>query len=191
MFIDYIALLLINMTAGLIILAAFLWRGFGSPGEQGWAPGLAAVGLVATAAGLHMTLTWPIPRLDQVNLAFANVAYGELSVMLGALFLGGALAVAMRWSLVPLGIYAVVAGAAAVVVGMRIIHLGLTQSPWMSGIGFILTGIGGMMTLAIALTPRSQPLRVAGAALLVLAAAIWALTGYAAYWGHLAKFSAK
>jgi len=44
-FIDYLTLMLVNMAAGLIVLAFFLWRGLGSPGEKSWAAGFAVAGL--------------------------------------------------------------------------------------------------------------------------------------------------
>jgi putative membrane protein len=188
-FIDYITLLLVNMAAGLVILAVFLNRGLGSPNEKDWAPGLGIVGLVATLVGLHMALTWPIPQLPQVNLKFANPAFGETSVMLGVLFLGAALAVAKGWRLVPVGIYAAVAGAFAILIGMRIAILELTKYPIPTGIGFVFTGLAGIQTLLIVLRPGSRPLRIIAAFDLVVAAAIWSFVAGAGYWDHLEMWS--
>jgi len=188
-FIDYITLLLVNMTAGLVILAAFLLRGLGAATEKDWAPGLGIVGLVATLAGLHLALTWPIPQLPQINLRFANAAFGETSVMLGVLFLGAALAVAKGWRLVPVGIYAAVAGAVAIVIGIRIAMLGLTAMPVPTGIGFILSGLAGILTLLVFLRTGVRALKLGAAACLIVAAAIWAFVAGAAYWSHLAAWS--
>ena len=189
MFIDYISLMLLNMTAGLVILACFFWKGYGSPTEKAWAPGLAIVGLVATLPGLHMVFSWPIPKLAQVNLTFANVAFGETSVMLGVLFLGAAMAVAKGWSLTSVAIYAAVAGAAAIVIGVRIALLGITKAPLMTGAGFVVTGAAGLMVLALVLAPQARALRLLAGLLMIVGAAIWALNAFMAYWDHLAQFS--
>jgi putative membrane protein len=81
--IDYVTLLLANMIGGLLVLTAFLIWGFESPQQRAWAPAFGIAGLVATVGGLVMSFTWPIPK------PFAT-AYGEMSVLLGVLFLGAA-----------------------------------------------------------------------------------------------------
>ena len=191
MFIDYIALLLANMTAGLFVLALYLVFGAGKEDTRAWAAPFAVAGLVAFVVGLHMTLTWPIPKLDKADLRWANVAYGEMSVLLGVLFLGGALALGKGWSLAPLGAYALVASAAAAVVGVAVFCLGLSNAPTITAMGFLLTAGGGMLT-ALALTRWGCVFsRVLGALVVLAAAGIWALSAGMAYWGHLEKFSGK
>ena len=169
MFIDYIPLLLVNMAAGLVLLAVFMLRGLDSSSHR-WAPAFAIVGLVALVAGLHMTLTWPIPKLEKADLRWANAAYGEMSVLLGVLFLGGALALGKGWSLAPVGAYALVASAAAVVVGVRIFSAHLSAAPTPTAIGFLLTAGGGVLT-ALALTRLGGLFSRVVAALVLLAAA--------------------
>jgi len=183
MFIDYITLLLINMTAGLVLLAAYLLAGLGRNRPGRWAAGFAAVGLVAFLAGLHMTLTWPVPGPF-------NMAFGEMSVLFGALYLAAAMALLTRSDLIGVGVCAAVAGAAAVALGVRMIDLGLTRRPVMSGVGFILSGAGGALTFVAVALRRVRSLRWLAAAVLVAAAAIWAATGYPAYWGHMESFKA-
>jgi hypothetical protein len=46
--------------------------------------------------------------------------------------------------LLTLAIYVFFAGIAAVVIGIRIMNLGLTKQPFLSGVGFILTGLAGI-----------------------------------------------
>jgi uncharacterized membrane protein len=46
--------------------------------------------------------------------------------------------------LVTVTIYAFFAGVAAILVGLRIINLGLTTQSILSGLGFILSGLGGV-----------------------------------------------
>ncbi len=176
--IDYVTLLLTNMIAGLIVLAAFLVLGLGHAKQKGWAPAFGIAGLVATVAGLAMTFTEPIPK------PYA-MAYGEMSVLLGVLFLGAAWAVAGGYDLWPLGLYAFIPGAIAVLLGIRIIDLSLTLAPIMSGVGFILTGLGGLGAGVTLWKRNARALRFAGAAVLLTAAAIWTLTALMAYWMHM------
>ena len=177
-FIDYVTLMLVNMTAGLVILACFLWRDIAADNRQRWAPAFGVAGLVATVCGFAMTFTWPIPHPY-------STMYGEMSVLLGVLFLGAAWSLAKGWELLPLGLYALPAGAAAVLLGIRIIDLGLTAIPMLSGAGFILTGLGGVFALPALVFLKQAWLRRLGSLLLLAAAAIWALIDYMAYWAHL------
>jgi putative membrane protein len=178
MFIDYVALMLVNMVAGLVTLAWFLWTDLDKSHTGRWAPAFAIPGLVALVCGLAMSFTWPLPKPY-------NVAFGEPSVLLGVLFLAAAWCLAKEWDLSPLGIYAFFAGWVGVVIGIRIIQLGLTQGPRLSGAGFILTGLGGVLA-GIILTHRTNIiLRRIGSTVLALAALIWAMTAYMAYWFHL------
>ena len=190
MFVDYISLLLINMAAGLVVLALYIARGIEAEDQKSWVPAFGAAGLVALLVGLHMTLTWPIPKLEKVNLTWANVAFGELSVLLGVLFLATALALWRGWSLRPLAVYAAFAATASIVVGIRILDLSLTKNPTKSGIGFILTGASGVLLIPALWCPQcSRPLRWLVAAGLIVAAALWGSTGYDAYWSHLQSLS--
>jgi putative membrane protein len=176
--IDYVGLLLVNMVAALVILAFFLWWGLSREHAGDWAPAFGICGLVATVAGFAMSFTWPIPK------PFAEI-YGEASVLLGVLFLGAAWALTRGWSLLPLSIYAFVAGGAAVVIGVRIIHLGLTPAPLVPGAGFILTGLGGVFAGLVLWKHESKALRLAGVLVMVAAAAIWAFTAVTAHWAHM------
>jgi putative membrane protein len=177
-FIDYVTFMLINMAAGLGVLACFVWNDIAGENRQRWAPALAIPGVGATVCGFAMSFSWPLPGPY-------NIAYGETSIMLGLLFLAAAWCLAKQWDLMPLGLYALPAGAIAVLIGIRFLNLGLTNSPTLSGIGFILTGAGGVFSPLVLLKPQNKPLRRCGAILLLAAAAIWAYTACMAYWGHL------
>jgi putative membrane protein len=183
MFIDYITLLLINMVAGYFLLSAYVAMGLDDPLDKRWAPGFAVVGLIAFVFGLHMALTWPV--IGQYNSAF-----GEMSVLYGVIFLGAALAIAKGWSLASVAVFAFFPGAAAVLLGVRIMDLNLTQTPRLAGTGFILSGLGGVFAAPTLLYLRSSRLYRGLAALVLLAAAaVWAHIGYHAYWGHMESFS--
>ncbi len=182
-FIDYVTLMLLNMTAALVVLAAFVWKGLDEEDPKRWAPAFAISGLVAAVCGFTMTFTWPLPHPY-------NIAFGEMSVLLGVLLLGASWSLARGWDLRPLGIYAFFAGAAAVLVGIRFINLSLTQSPILAGVGFILTGAGGLcagLTLWHTQTKQvhNKELRNGGVLVMLAAAAVWAWIAALAYWSHL------
>ena len=182
MFIDYVPLMLINMSAGLFLLACYLVKGIDSADMKMWAAAFMMVGIVAFISGWHMTVTWPLP-------GSYNVAFGQMSVLLGILFLGAVLSLCKDWSLVPVAIYGFFAGLAAIVIGLRIINLGMTKESFLSGIGFILTGLSGVLACPVLSLRNVKPLRLFVAVILVTAAFIWARTGYIAYWMHLSNLS--
>ena len=179
--IDYVALMLLNMTAGFVVLAFFLLMGLQGDRKR-WVAPFAMVGLVAFLCGLHMIFTWPLPGAY-------NSAFGETSVMLGVICLGIALSLAKEWNPAPIAIYGILAGLAAVILGVRIMNLKMTMQPQLSGVGFILSGLGGILAALAFCAPTSKGLRSAGALALILAALIWAMTAYLAYWGHMEHFS--
>lgn len=185
MFTDYLPLLLVNLSAALVLVAIFYLRGVASPNPKAFAAGFAIAGLVALLGGLHLALAWPLKELGGHNVRWANIAFGEPSVLLGALLLGASLAIAKGWNLVPVGIYAVLAGGAAIAIGVTLEMQHLTMKPELSAAGFILTGLGGALALPILLWPRVFVIRLIGAVLLFAAAAIWALTGYGSYFAHI------
>ncbi len=183
MFIDYITLMLINMVAGLVLLADFVYRGLDDGANlKRWIPGFGLVGGIALVTGLHMIWTWPVP-------GSFNISFGETTVMFGFLFVAAAVAIALNWDLLTITVYGFFAGLASVLIGIRIISLGQTNQPLVAGIGFILTGLSGILSAPTLIYLRgSKAWRTAGAIVLLLAALIWATTGYMAYWAHLEGF---
>jgi putative membrane protein len=180
MFIDYVALMLVNLVAGFLLLALNFAK-YLEKDPKALVPGFLVVGFVATITGLGMIFTWPLP-------GSYNVPFGELSVLFGVLFLGAGIALVKEWNLIALGVYAVLAGAAAVIVGVRILNLKMTNEPALSGLGFILSGLSGFMTLPVYVYKKNKAVRIIAIAILLAAAAIWAFTGYASYWAHLQSF---
>jgi putative membrane protein len=178
MFIDYVSLMLINMVGGFVTLALFLLTSLDKPDKKHWAPAFGIVGLVAVICGFAMTFEWPLPYPY-------NIAYGEMSVLLGVLFLAAAYSSAKNQVYLPLAIYSFFAGLAAVLIGIRIIDLGLTNEPMLAGIGFILSGSGGVFAGIVLWFRKIKALRIIGSIVMLAAAGIWAYTGYLAYWMHL------
>jgi putative membrane protein len=181
MFIDYITLMLINMVAGLFLLADYVYRGIDSDRQKNWVPGFGITGAIALTTGLHMTFTWPIG-------GSFNIAFGETTILFGILFMAAAIALSLGWDLLTIAIYAFFAGLAAIVIGVRIINLGMTRQPLMSGIGFILTGLSGVCAAPTLYLKTNRTWRLIGVAVLIIAALIWAFTGYLAFWNHLESF---
>jgi putative membrane protein len=180
--INYITLMLINLVVGLVLLAGFVYEGFEGTNLKRWVPGFGMVGAIALSTGLHMIWHWPIS-------GSYNIAFGETTVLFGILFVGASLALALGWDLLTVAIYAFFAGVAAIVIGIRIIDLGLTRRPLISGLGFILTGLGGVCAAPALYWRTNRAFRLAGVGVLAIAAAIWAFTGYMAYWGHLENYT--
>ncbi|WP_199322234.1 DUF981 family protein [Leptolyngbya sp. FACHB-321] len=137
MFINYISLVLANLASGITLLAGYLYFSLGTSNQKRWIPGFGVVSAVAIATGLHMTLTWSI-------VGSFDIAFGEITVLFGILFVGTSLTLTVGWELFSLGIYGIFAGLVLLLIGFRIIDLGLTQLPLLSGIGFILVGLGGI-----------------------------------------------
>lgn len=182
MFVNYIPLMLINMVAGLFILASYVYLGLDGTQQRRWIPGFGMTGAIALTTGLHMIFTWPLP-------GSFNIAFGEMSVLFGILFIGASLSLANEWDLLTVTIYAFFAGVAALVIGLRILNLGLTRQPVLSAIGFILSGLSGICAAPALYLRTNHTLRLIGSIVLVATALIWAFTGYMAYWGHLADYS--
>jgi putative membrane protein len=178
-FIDYVTLMLLNMVGGFFLLGCFVWRGLDAEDRISWAPAFGIVGLVATVCGFAMTFTWPLPKPY-------SMTFGEMSVLLGVLFLGTAWALARGWELMPLTIYAFFAGAAAILLGIRIIELRLTANPLLSGIGFILSGSAGVFSPIVVWQSEQKELRIVSSIILFAVAAVWAWTAGLGYWFHIA-----
>jgi len=177
-FIDYITLILITVATGLVVLACYVYWDLDGPNQRRWAPPFLVVGGLATAAGLHMAFTWPLP-------GSYNAIYGETTVLIGLLFLGAALAVAKGWDLLPLTIFALFAGVDAILAGVGIIYIETAGSRWVAVLGFIVTGVAGVLALPAWLLRTKRAVRLAGALTLLLAALIWFTTTYMAFWMHM------
>ncbi|MGO8696053.1 MAG: DUF981 family protein [Rectinemataceae bacterium] len=181
MFIDYLTLMLMNLSAGLVIMAFFVFR-FLDKDRKKMVPGFLASGFLALITGLRVIFTWPLP-------GSYNIPFGEMSVFFGVLFLVAAFALLFDWELFTLGIYAVFVGAASIELGIRIYVLNMTLTPLVASAGFVLTGLMAVLTLPVYYLRKYAVVRGIAAIGLLGSAAIWVSFGFLAYWQHLEAFS--
>lgn len=183
MFIDYLTLIMINMVAGTVLLAYYLWRGMDDTDQRPYASAFAGVGLLAIILGLHLNLTWPLP-------GSYNIAFGEPTTLFGVVFLMTALSLSQGWNLVPVSIFAFFAGLDSLLVGVRVLSLGLTKEPLFSAVGFVMAGLGGVFSAPFFMFFRNnKTFRMLAVLVLLATAAIWAFTFYGSLWGHLEIFA--
>lgn len=101
-----------------------------------------------------------------------QIALSELSVLFRIIFLGTSVSLAQGWDLFTVAIYAFFAVAAAILVGLKIINLGLTNQPVLSEMGFILSGLGNVSAAPALDLKTNRQIRLVGVILLVAAALI-------------------
>ncbi len=182
MFIDYLTLIMINLVAGTVLLAYYLWKGIDEADQRPYAAAFFVTGLLGLITGLQLSFTWPLP-------GSFNVGYGDATTLFGVVFLGTALALWQGWSLVPVALYAFFAGVDAIIVGLRLYSLQLGKEPLIAAVGFILSGLGGVSAFPFLQWFKNNKLaRWIGIIILLAAAAIWAVTFYASLWDHMASF---
>lgn len=181
-FVDELALMLVNLVAGLAILALYVYLAPKGEQQPRWAVPFAMVGFTGVATALPMLVTWPLP-------GSYNIAFGDAAMFFGIGFLGGAWALAKGQGLQFPSLWSIFGAIAAIVIGIRLMSLGLTKEPAMAGIAYILSGLGGLLVPLQAFLPGNRALRLLVIAVLVIAALLWAVTAYPAYWSHLASFA--
>lgn len=183
MFIDYLTLIMVNLIAGTALLAYYLWKGVDEKDQRGYAAPFGAVGLLALVLGIQMSTTWPLP-------GSYNIAFGESTALFGVVFLAAAFAFGFGWDLSPTSIVAFFAGIYAVLAGARILSLGMTKEPIISAVGFILAGLGGIFSPVFFMYFRNnKTFRWLAILVLVATVVIWGITFYGSLWGHLEGFA--
>lgn len=183
MFVDYLTLQLVTAAAGLFMVAVYLIWGLEDVDQRRWAPGFFMIGLVLLVTGFDTILNWPLP-------SSYNIAFGEMATFLGAILFTAGLACAFNVSQLGATLFSLPVGVAVIIVGVRLINRGMTQSPLIAGAGYILAGVGAILALPVVLWfRRSMAIRVIGALVVLGAAGVLGVTGYIAYWDHLEAFS--
>ena len=183
MFIDFLTLVMVNLVAGTVLLAYYLWRGIDEADQRPYAAAFFGVGLISLVTGLQISFTWPLP-------GSYNVGYGDATNLFGVVFLATSIALFFGSSLIPVSIYAFFAAIDALVVSIRIYSLQLTKEPLISAVGFILAGLSGLGVFPFLMWFRENRLvRWIGILLLLGSALLWAITFYGSLWAHLASFA--
>ena len=59
MFIDLLTLVMINLVAGTVLLAYYLWKGIDEKDQRPYAAAFFVVGLLSLTTGLRLAFTWP------------------------------------------------------------------------------------------------------------------------------------
>lgn len=183
MFIDFLTLVMINLVAGTVLLAYYLWRGIDEEDQRPYASAFFMTGLISLITGLQISFTWPLP-------GSYNVGYGDATTRFGVVFLGTAIALWQRWSLIPISIYSIFAAIDAIIVGVRIWSLQLTKEPLISAVGFVIAGLAGLGVFPFLMWFRqNRTVRWIGILLLLGTALLWGVTFYGSLWSHLESFS--
>jgi putative membrane protein len=183
MFIDYLTLIMLNLVAGTVLLVYYLWKGMNEADQRPYASAFAGIGLIALITGLHITLSWPLP-------GSYNIGFGEPTVLFGVIFLTAALSLSQGWDLFPTTILAFFAGFYALLVGLRILSLGMTQSPSVAAIGFVTSGLAGIFAGPYLKFFRGKKIWLTLAIIVLLvSAAVWAFLFGMSLWGHLEAFA--
>ena len=180
--IDYLAVMLVAVGAGLALLALYLYFNPAPEHRPTWGFGFGATALILAATSIPIVVTWPLPGAY-------NVAYGEPALMFGALFTVAGLALVFRLELLGPAIWGFFAGIAAIVVGDHMIALHMSNSPTVAGLGFIFAGIGGILTLPAVAMKNMRWIAIVAAIVLAVAAVIWLYTGFMSYPGHMVDFA--
>ena len=183
MFIDYLTLVMINLVAGTVLLAYYLWKGMDEKDQRPYAAAFFVVGLVGLVTGLQLSFTWPLP-------GSFNVGYGDCAALFGAVFVAASISLWQGWDLLPVSIYAFFAGIDAIIVGFSLYANKLGQEPLMAAAGFILAGLGGLGAFPFFMWfKENKVVRWIAIIILLVAAVIWAVTFYGALWDHMTAFA--
>ncbi len=183
MFIDFLTLVMINLVAGTVLLAYYLWRGIDEKDQRPYAAAFFMTGLVSLVTGLRISFTWPLP-------GSYNVGYGDATTLFGVVFMATGIALSQGWNLIPVGLYSFFAAIDAIIVGVRIFSLGLTKEPLISAVGFVLAGLASLGVFPFLMWFRDNKyVRWIGILLLLGTAILWAATFYGSLWDHMATFA--
>ncbi|MDH4247354.1 MAG: DUF981 domain-containing protein [Deltaproteobacteria bacterium] len=181
MSINYLSLVFLNLAAGLVTLAFWIYLDAGRNTERRWVPGLMMTGLLALMLGLHMVFTWPLP-------GSANILYGEMSTLFGVLLTGMGIVLMVGMDLLAVGVIAALSGAASLVVAVQMFRLGLAPNPLLHGIAFVWMGILGLGALPMLRLSGSYAFRLFGAVGLMIGALLWAIAAFQGFWQHSRDF---
>ncbi|SHH33663.1 DUF981 family protein [Thermosipho atlanticus] len=177
MFVDYLTLFMGDIVAGFALLLFFVWSGMEIEKSKSFAPAFGAVGLIGVISGLHMVLTWPLPGVH-------NIVFGEAFVLYGFVFLAAAYALAKGWDLMPVTIFALTAGAYAVILSGVILGYGITRNPTETFLAYLGAGLTGILSPIVWKFRNNKVVKTLAIILLILTLLAWFITMYGSLTGH-------
>lgn len=180
MFIDYVTIQLIAAAAGLFFAGLYAIK-FESPLKErmGFIYGFWMVGTILAITGLDMIFTWPLP-------GSYNIIFGEPAVWFGVLLIFLGFAIKTEVNLFPVTLLFSAGGLINLVISADILIYNMTQSPALAFVGFLTSGIGALI---VPLGLKSKTSRWIIAILLIIAAIVFAITGFGAYYQHASDFA--
>lgn len=180
LYVNYLTLSLVAVTAILFVAARWVLAGEARlESREAYAFAALAGGIVMSATGYHLALTWPLP--GQYNIAF-----GEPLASFGSLLVVGAMALRRGADLRPIATLAAFSGAATVLVAVAIARYGLTLIPLQATAAI---GSAGLAALCFPFRARHGALRVATGLLLIVSGVLFATITAPAILHHLAPDS--
>jgi putative membrane protein len=180
--IDYLAVMLVTVGIGLALLAFYLYFAPDESKRQTWGGGFLTVGLVLFFLALNIDLHWILP-------SSYNIAFGEPALLFAAIYGVTGILLLLKQDILGPSIVGFFAGIVPIVVGLRMMNMGMTSEPGLSGTGYILAGLGGMLNLPAIGYKNQRAVAILAAIVLIVGAVIFAYMGYGAFWSHLAAFA--
>lgn len=181
-YINYLTLMMLGVIFGLVLGGTYLVKGIQFEKQSQWIPGFLITGILTFFPALRMIYVWPLPGSH-------NILFGEPVVLFGAIFLVAALVIYKQWSLFYLAAFVFLAGLVTLLLGIRVMSLGLTDYPSLAGVGYLFTAIAALLTPFSVKSPDNRGLINLNSAIAYLAALIWLFIVLIAYWNHLSEFS--
>ncbi len=182
MFINYITLMLVNLAAGLFQAGYFIHLQPQTEKKKSFVAGFFITGLIAVITGSMITFAWPIP-------GNYNIAFGEPYILFGLVFLGTALCLLNEWGMHSMNVFTFISGVIAIVIGARILNLGMTLFPPIAATGYFTAGGGAIFASLFNCRESNKTIKQLSVFLLLTSALIWMFVACMGYWGHLEEYS--
>ncbi len=180
MFIDYVTIQLIAAASGLFLAGLYAIK-FASPLKErvGFVYSFWMAGVVLSITGFDMIFTWPLPGAY-------NIIFGEPAIWFGILLIFLGFAIKAENDLFPLTLMFSAGGLINLVISGDILIYNMTQSPALAFVGFLTSGLGALL---VPFGLKSKTVRWIIAVLLIIAAIVFAITGFGAYYQHASDFA--
>ncbi|MCY0889514.1 MAG: DUF981 family protein [Pyrobaculum arsenaticum] len=185
LFMDPLDLWLQVLGVALLLIAYWVYRNFVKQPDAGinkaFAAGAIPLGVYILATGIWSTATWPLPGPY-------NILFSDSWPLLGVVLIS--LGLASWFSLLVRIVFYAYAGLSLpiLVYGVAIAYYHLTQEPELAAAMFILIGLAGLISPALA-TKWGRPIAMAIIIMLAVAAVIAFFTGISASFAHIPRWA--